>query len=211
MGMVAILLTLPGCSWWRGKISEGGRLEVVSQNVEPVSLKVDYESLIYTHDPGVETSFYLSDVPVKAILAGDVQRGQIVHVDLLWLPKPGKTPMDDTATNVSMRYIVIADGELGVYGGSGFAKVKGKIGNDKATIGLERVSLRLLESTAGFKDLLTPAEVTGSFTAKLDDRTARQLRYAASQIVTNKLGKSRLVEGGAVLGEWLVAAGTEAD
>ncbi len=122
--------------------------------------------------------------------------GQVLHIELLWEPKPGATPMDSSATNASIRHIVIAGGEVGVYGGAGFASPRGKPGKPRLTISLRDASLTLLEASAGFTDLLSPARLTGRFTAVHDPRKSRELHYAVSQIVTNALGRSRFVGGG---------------
>ena len=103
--------------------------------------------------------------------------------------------MDSSATNVSIRHIIIADGEVGVYGGAGFAMPRGEPGKKKLPIALKDGTVRLLESTDGFNDLLSPAKITGDFTAYLQPETARMIHRAISQLVTNALGKSRLVMG----------------
>ncbi len=60
---------------------------------------------------------------------------------------------------------------------------------------LRDASLTLLDSTEGFRDVLGPTKLTGTFTAVHDPRRCRQLHYAISQIVTNALGRSRFVSG----------------
>ncbi len=189
--IMAVVVVITGCA-----APPGGSVQARSLGDRPVVLHSRFVAAFYTHDPTAETSFFLSDVPLEALRAGEVTEGQVLHVELLWEPKPGATPMDSSATNASIRHIVIAGGEVGVYGGAGFASPRGKPGKPRLTISLRDASLTLLEASAGFTDLLSPARLTGRFTAVLDPRKSRELHYAVSQIVTNALGRSRFVGGG---------------
>ena len=175
-----------------------GTMEARSLGEEPVALPGDYVEAFYLHDPDSETSFMLSDVPLESLIEGTTTpltppTGQILHLELLWLPKPGATPMDRSATNVSIRYVVMSGGEIGIYGGAGFAAPRGKPGKRRLRMTLRDASLTLLDSTEGFRDVLGPTKLTGTFTAVHDPRRCRQLHYAISQIVTNALGRSRFV------------------
>ena len=60
-------------------------------------------------------------------------------------------------------------------------------------VSLRDASLTLLDSSDGFRDLLGPTQLTGTFTAVHDPRRCRQLHYAISQLVTDALGRSRFV------------------
>ena len=181
---------LSGCSGVRST----GSLRAESLGTSPVVLPARYVTAYYAEHRSTEISFFLADVPLEQLLSGDVTLGNVVHLDLLWLPAAGYTPMDSSATNVSIRYVVFADGEVGVYGGAGFALPVGKPGDAKMGLDLRDASLTLLESTDGFVDLLSPARLTGSITAQLDEKRARQMRFATSQMVTDALGRSRFVQ-----------------
>jgi hypothetical protein len=113
---------------------------------------------------------------------------------LLWVPKAGDTPMDPSATNASIRHIIISNGQVGIYGGAGFALPSENPANrDTVTFTLRDASLALQEATPGFVDLLTPSQMTGTFSVTRDDKRARQLYFAASQLVTNAFGRTRFV------------------
>ncbi|MCH8153337.1 MAG: hypothetical protein IH830_13305 [Planctomycetes bacterium] len=171
-----------------------GVLRAESLGRESVVLIGRYVTAFYAQNDSAETtSFFLSDLPLEQLLSGRVDQGLVVHLDLLWIPEAGATPMDSSATNATIRYIVIASGEVGIYGGAGFAVPHGEPGQNTLTVSLRDASLTLLESTDGFVDLLSPARLTGDFTAVLDSRRARQIHYAVSQLVTDALGRSRLV------------------
>jgi hypothetical protein len=154
----------------------------------------DYSLAYFSHDDIAGTSIVLSDQPIDRILKGDVTNGQMLHFELLWRPKPGSTPMDSAATNVSIRHIVISGGHVGIYAGAGFAfPSDNPAKHNEVTFTLRDASMQLQECTAGFVDLLSPAQLTGTFTARRDDKLARQLYFGVSQLVTNALGRTRYV------------------
>ncbi len=177
----------PGCA---GPVGYGS-LRAQSLSDDPVALEGEYITAFYADGSSVETSFILSDVRLDQLLSGQFSRGNVVRVDLLWTPKPGATPMDSSATNASIRYVIVADGELGVYAGAGFALPVGDASGRSLAVRLRDASLDLLESTDGFVDLLSPATLTGTFTATHDDRRTRQLSAALRRLVNNALGSNR--------------------
>jgi hypothetical protein len=149
----------------------------------------------YYGDPSApETSYILASVPLEQMTRGEVTDGLIIHLDLLWQPAAGKTPMDMSATNVSIRYIVFAAGEVGVYGGAGFALPASPPGGRPSTLTLWDASMELLDSTDGFVDLLSPARLTGRFTAHHDAERARQIRREATNLVSQALGRHLIVK-----------------
>ncbi len=193
-----LILALLGLSGAAGCASDRvfGSLRAESLGDDRVYLDGVYETAVYTDFNATETSFFLTDIPMHDLLAGNITTGMVVHVNLLWEPAAGKTPMDSSATNVTVRYIVFADGEMGIYGGAGFAMPKGKPGKGSMSLSLRDASITLLDKTDGFVDLLSPARLTGKITAGLDERRSRQMAYAVNQLVTNALGYTRLVAAG---------------
>lgn len=188
--VIAICLAVAGCTWTGGT---GGAIRARSLGDDPVLLQGSFKNVYFSYEPNAEASFIFSDVSLNQVSAGDVQTAQVLHVQLLWDPVAGRTPMEPSATNASIRYVVIANGEVGVYSGAGFAIYSGKLTDKRVTLTLRDASLQLQDATAGFNDLLSPAHMTGSITAQRDNDKARQMHRAASQIVTTALGKTRLV------------------
>jgi hypothetical protein len=188
---LVMLAALAGCQ----APPTSGALRAESLGTNPVVLPREYVIGFYATRDATETSFLLADVPLEKLLSGKVTRGNVVHLELLWEPQAGATPMDSSATNVSIRFVVIADGEVGVYGGAGFAIPDGKAGAVTLSLELRDASLTLLESTDGFVDLLSPARLTGTVTARLNEKRTHQMLFAVSQLVTNALGHSRFVRG----------------
>jgi hypothetical protein len=178
-----------GCSFG----GSAGSLRAQSLGDDPVVLYGTFKQVYFSHDEKESTSFMLSDVPIDDLLNGSIQNGQLLHVRLLWMPKAGSTPMDSTATNASIRFVVIAGGEVGVYSGAGFAVPDSDLTGARAKVTLYDATVQLQDATAGFRDLLSPAHVSGSFTAIRDERLTQQMQRAASQLTTTALGKTRFV------------------
>lgn len=99
----------------------------------------------------------------------------IVHVHTFIEPRPGRTPIADGASNVTVRYLVISHGRLGMYGGGGFLWRSGEPGDTHAGGELRGASMKLVRATRGFQDLLGPSELSGTFTARNDAERAAKL------------------------------------
>ena len=183
-------LFLGGCQHF----SSQGTIRINSLGDNPVVLTAEFHTVGFDHQPDAETSFWLSDVSIDDLMSGTVINGQILHIELLWLPRPGSTPIDSSATNASIRYIVIANGEVGVYIGAGFVMPHNDLDSSRLTVTVRDASLKLGDSTDGLVDLLSPAHLSGQFTAHRDPDLTRQFRLAASQFVTDALGRTRFVQ-----------------
>jgi hypothetical protein len=193
LSRIAGLVVLLGCVGGCAMFGDAGSMRVEALGDDRVVLRGNFTTAYYSEAAGTGTSFVLSDVPLEDVRAGTVRNGQIMHVQLLWLPQGGRTPMEPTATNASIRYVVIANGEVGVYGGAGFARPSGSLDSKRVRLTLRDASLQLEQATPGFNDLLSPAQITGTFTATLDEKRTVQLQRAVSQLVTNALGQTRIV------------------
>lgn len=157
------------------------------------TLSADFSTVVFDFERGSDASFYLTDVDPDALARGNVDAGQVLHVELLWTPKAGRTPMDDSATNVTLRHVVIVDGEVGVYIGTGFARVGGDLLGDEASLSIRASTMRLQESTPGFADALGVASIRGTLRAARDASEARQIHRGASRLVSRALGGAHWV------------------
>jgi hypothetical protein len=169
-----------------------GDVSVTSRTAHPVRLESTFAYGGYVVEPS-GTSLILSTVPVDAFRNDEIESAQVIAIHLLWEPWPGRTPVNPEATNLMIRHVVIAQDEIGVYGGGGFGWPKGTPGKTGLGIGIENSNVSLLDSTPGFRDLLTPAVIRGDVAAVLDETTTIELRDAVSQYVTNRLGRMRWV------------------
>lgn len=193
--LIALAAAGAGCTSWVDRMlaSEGAvvRVEALGERPATIDATLPYGSYSSTE---ADESMYASDLPLDTLLSGDVRDAQFLHVQLLWSPKPGNTPVDPTATNVTLRYVLLVDGEIGIYGGAGFAWPSGKVGTESLLLSIEGSSLSLLACTAGFADPLTPAQLTGTVMMAPNADSTRMYRRAISQIATDALGASRWVD-----------------
>jgi hypothetical protein len=176
-----------------GTVGDVGTLELTSLGGTSRTLRAALGTGTYAQEPA-QTSFILSDVDFAQIEAGEPAYGYVLHVNLLWVPKAGRTAVDPTATNTSIRLVVLAGKELGVYGGGGFAWPAGTLGEETFALELVGSNLSLIACTPGFQDLMSPASLTGTLNATLDDAATRRMRRSASQYVTNATRSVRWVK-----------------
>ncbi len=172
-----------------------GEVSVTSRTAHPVRLESTFAHGGYLIESGGAT-LLLSSVPLDAFRDGRVESAQVMAIRLLWEPWPGRTPVNPEATNLMIRHVVIAQDEIGVYGGGGFGWPKGTPGKTGLGIAIENSNVSLLDSTPGFRDLLTPAVIRGEVAAILDEKATVELRDAVSQFVTDRLGRMRWVGPG---------------
>ena len=187
--LACLAASIQGCS------GKGGTLEIESVGLRPVSLEAEFEHGWYMENQA-DASFFFSTAPLDMLLGDEGFDGQFVHVQLLWKPRPGRTPIDRWASNISIRYVVLSGDQIGIYGGSGFAWIGGKPGDKSMRLSIKDSRLSLLESTDGFQDLLSPASISGTVRARLDTIKSLRIRRAMSQIVTDALGQTRWVDRG---------------
>ncbi len=171
----------------------GGRIALTSKTANPVRLDADFRYGGYVVEEG-SSSIILSTVPLARLQADDFESAQIVDISYLWKPRAGRTPVSRESTNLLIRHVVLVGRtEAGVYGGGGFGWPRGTPGDDGFGIDIAGSSLTLIDSTEGFKDLLSPAAARGSVGGPLDATMAVRIRDAASQLVTDRLGRPRWV------------------
>lgn len=187
--LAALASPLGGCQWLR----PGGPLTLRSLDQSPVELPLRLPRGVYVVHPS-ETSILLADQPLETFLQGAPREGQLLHAQVLWVPKPGTTPAAPTATNVTLRWVVFSGGEVGVYGGAGFGWPSGRVGEGSISLTIDGSTLTLLAATPGFVDLVSPAAITGTIRASYRPEEALRLRQAVSQIVTDSVGRAYWVE-----------------
>ncbi len=185
------ILWICGCG-----VSAPERLEFTSLGDTPRTFPTADGYSTYSLDLA-NTSFISSDLSSEQLqtTTGDSAElfGYVLHVELLWIPLAGKTAIDPEATNISIRLIVFSGHEVGIYGGGGFAWPKGEPGEEEYGVDIVGSNATLLAATNGFKDLLSPAQLSGRLRSKLNEAQTKQTRRAASQIVTNALKRVQWV------------------
>lgn len=168
---------LGGC----GATSSGGAtaLRINSQD-HNTWMAPDYVTAVYRAIDENTADIFLSDIAEDEILDrlrrgvqdANGEAGTVTHLRLFLFPVAGKTPIDFTASNVTITHVVLAQGTMGVYGGGGFLLPSDAVGSPVFTGRIHDASLRLLRSDQGFADLLGLAELSGTIAARRDDTLA---------------------------------------
>jgi len=183
-----LLLASAGCTF-----TPGGSVETVGSGDTAVRLVSEFANGTYSIE-SAQTTVVFSDIPYEDLATGTATDGRFLHIEILWRPRPGRTPIEASSTNLSIRFVVVSHGEVGVYVGGGFAWITGgKPADTELELDITGASVSLVDKTPGFVDLLSPATLVGELGAQKNPENARATRRAASQFVTNKLGHVRWV------------------
>lgn len=135
---------------------------------------------------GNTADVYMTDLPPAALQPdGDLSNvwGQFVHLHLFVSPKAGQTPIANSACSVTVRHVVIARGQIGVYGGGGFLIPGTDPGDDYLTGSIRGATCRLVALSPGFVDRLGASEFRTTFKVPKDDAQARELAARLSEIL----------------------------
>ena len=174
---ILVLFIISGCSTGGGFLSNR-KLEVHSMGLDRVVLQPNCTTIVCTPGFANEGDVWMTDIPLEQIESGAILNGQIIHLQVLWTPVAGKTPLASTSTNLSIELIIISDGHIGVYGGGGYCWMTGTP-TDGMQLSIENATLAIQEQSAGFADLLTPATMDDRVRSEPDAITARQIANAA--------------------------------
>ncbi len=171
-GAVLVWASMVGCSGGSSVVmrsGEGGRSG-------GAVLQPTIATAVYAPIDDNTADIYLTDL-TRRELDGSVSTerlsGSIVHVYLFINPTPGRTPIDPGAVSAVVRYVVLARGETGVYGGGGFLRPDSKPGGGSISGSMRDGSMRLVQATDGFRDLLGPSVLKLNFNAVRDEGMAR--------------------------------------
>lgn len=176
--LALVLLLLPvfgGCS--RVLTASGVRVRSMDQ---AAVLEPRVVSSGYRWQDASTADIYVSDIPMERLAAADSLAelsGSIVRIHMFLRPRPGRTPIETTASTVTIHCAVLARGEVGIYGGGGFLFPAGKPGDNTFGGSIEDGSVRLLASTPGFVDQLGAAEFAAGVVAPEDEAAAAIMEH----------------------------------
>ena len=174
---ILLIIFIAGCSTGGGFLSNRS-LEIHSMGLKRVVLRPNCTTIVCTKGFANEGDVWMTDIPLERIESGEIMNGQIIHLQVLWTPVAGKTPLASTSTNLSIELIIISDGHIGIYGGGGYCWMNGNP-KDGMQLYIEDATIAIQEQGAGFSDLLTPATMGGRVRSEPDHVTARQIANAA--------------------------------
>lgn len=147
---------------------------------------------IYSLDGRSAMTVLLTDGPVE-----NPDRALIVR--MFWRPKAAATPLDETATNATVQYIVFHHGNenpkgtVGIYSGGGFVYPENDMGSSRLQANLWQATLTLADNSEGFEDTLGASILRGRFTAQRDDEGITDAVRRVNIAVSEALGVPRFV------------------
>jgi len=122
--------------------------------------------------------FFLSDLPADAFADNaDLSQfsGSLIQIHMFLAPKAGSTPIEFSATSATVRQIVFAQGQMGMYSGGGFLLPSGTAGDRTFGGKIHSASMRLTARTPGFADKLGPAEFASGLSVPKDVSRAKRM------------------------------------
>lgn len=178
MVFAASVVLVHGCAGLSLGGGGSGGSGVVASETQPTQLRLRLPTRAAIVKDRNTADVYLTDLsPTTLELLGEGRlspdiSGTLLHIHIFLNPKPGRTPIEDTAASATARLIVIARGQVGVYDGAGFLLPGNSLKNGSAAGVLRNAPTRLTRATAGFIDPLGPSRLELSFDAKPDRPTA---------------------------------------
>ena len=166
----------------------GGSLAIRSQAEVDTVLKGGFKTGLYSYDDKNNLTIVLLDGSID-------NPTQAVTIRLFWAPRAGRTPIDASATNATVHYIVFTGDtkQAGVYSGAGFMFPDTEIGGSRIQAGVWDANLVLSDRSERFNDLLGQAKLEGSFSARRNDAETLHLVRQLNILVRERLGYPRLV------------------
>ncbi|MEM7576479.1 MAG: hypothetical protein AAF328_03300 [Planctomycetota bacterium] len=187
--------SVPGLPGSPNGLTVRGQLETDAGTAAPVTLRGDFDTAYYRHADDNTVTFVLLEGP-------EAHPTQAAIVRLFWRPRAGRTPLEETATNCTITYLVFADdpegdqrnpGQLGLYSGAGFLHLGGSPGPSDLSADMWDAALNLETRSGRFVDLLGEATLTGSFQARRDPAKVASLLADLNQRIYTRLGFPRMV------------------
>lgn len=184
---VAVLLAAfvclpPACT------TPGARLSVDSVETA-ASLRPAFRTTAYTRSDRNTIDIYLSDLPASRFMNPrdrlDDATGNLVHIHVFLVPRAGRTPIDSTACNVTVRHVVFADGAVGVYGGGGFVLPRTSFESEVFAGSVLDATLRLIRAGPGFSDRLGTATLAGRFAAQKNEPLAAAMGSRINSLIVS--------------------------
>ncbi len=185
--LVLSTLCMSACT---GVVPMGGDLSLRSRSNDGVRLDGAFATAYYSVDDQQRLTLVLMDGPEQ-------KPERAVTLRMQWRPRAGKTPVDRNAINATIHYAIFSGAgseQVGIYSGAGFVFPRGELGDDTLRLSLWDSSLRLLDRTPGFNDLLGQAVLTGDFRVEHNPGETRRLIAQLDQLLTQKLGYPRVVD-----------------
>jgi hypothetical protein len=116
--------------------------------------------------------------------------GRIVQIRLFLRPSAGSTPVKNSACSATVRHVILANGNIGVYSGGAFLNPSGKVGDPRLSGSIQHATMRLTGSAGAFSDRLGAANLDAHFDVKKDEALAKRIGARLDDILLT-VGEAR--------------------
>ena len=184
IGVAVFRLFFGGCAGLGLGFGTGSSVTINSAQ-EPVSLRPNLPTRVYRPIDANNADIYLTDLPDEVLDDPEAlgrSSGQILHIRMFLVPRPGRTPIEETAFSATARYFILSAGRVGVYSGGGFLFPRGRPGGDTFGGSMSEATLRLVARGPGFVDQIGSAELSVGFKARRDEELARLIGRTADRL-----------------------------
>jgi len=175
--MMILAASLTGCQT-RGTAK---RVSISGANGEKVNLPSGFEKGYYRYHDKNGLTVLLVDGPVE-------NPTQAVTIKMFWKPRAARTPISREATNCSIRYVIFAGDQVGVYGGGGFLYPNTKLGKEALVASVWNGNMQLTANTPSFADRLVQAAIEGRFVTRRDDALVEVALRNINIMIRDRLG-----------------------
>lgn len=184
----AVVLLLLGCCLLAacGVGPDRVRIQSVSRDRAGTSLVHRPTIVAYRTEGDVHAEILATDLAIEDLDPArgfEGVRGQITRVRMFAVPIAGRTPVSSSAGNTVIQHVVINDGVLAVYGGSGLLRPDARPGAGTLAGTLRNGTLRLTRSSRGVVDPIGTADVDLALTATLDAALAALIAARLDQAI----------------------------
>lgn len=135
--------------------------------------------------PGA-ASVFLTDLDTAALDRGtDLLglSGRIVQIRMFLSPSSGSTPVGKNACSATVRHIILADGNIGVYSGGGFMWPETNVGDARLAGTVSNATMRLTGSHGNFSDRLGASTLDATFSARRDEALAKRISARVDDVL----------------------------
>jgi len=172
---------IAGCASLSGGTSA---LQITSRRGGTV-FQPSWSTAVYRAIDSNTADIYLTDLPPETFdhppdPAASFPSGSILAVRMFLAPKAGRTPIDFTASNMTVTHVILTPEAAGLYGGGGFMLPSTRVGGRTFSGRISRATIApfgsaTTSSQVRFVDRLGQSELSGRISARLDDQAAQRI------------------------------------
>lgn len=188
--LVAAVIFCVGCSGLTRSLSEGRGKRLAARSLASANAPAQggFTGGLYSLDEANRLTILLYQGTLE-------QPSRVVTLRMFWRPRAGKTPIDPTATNATVHYILFeGDEQVGIYSGAGYLYPQSALGGHTLSANLWESIVALSDQSEGFADDLGQALLIGSFRAVRDEAALERALRDLNRNIRRRLGFPRLVE-----------------